>query len=366
MIPIFDTKFWGNEKKYVSECIRTKWISSQGLFVKKFEKKFGHIFNQKYCLAVSNCTVALHLALDCLNIGKGDEVICPNLTWISPANMISLTGAKVVLVDVDHTWNIDPDLLEKKITKKTKCIMVVHAFGHPAKMDRILYIAKKNNLKVIEDTAEAIGSKYKKKYVGTFGDISCFSFFGNKVFTCGEGGVLIFKNKKDYKNALIKRDHGISKKTKYKCIERGFNYRITNLQAAVLLAQFEKFSKVIKRRHEIQKLYEINLKNLKNIRLLPKEKYSNVTMWLMTIILPKNTSRKAFIEFMKKNNVECRPMINTVSRAKQFLHLPSKDLIISEYISKYAVHLPSSSNLSKKQINFVSNLIIKYINSNND
>ncbi len=177
---------------------------------------------------------------------------------------------------------------------------------------------------------------------------------------------MIFRNKKDYKNALIKRDHGISKKIKYKCIERGFNYRLTNLQAAVLLAQFEKFSTVIKRRHEIQKLYEIKLKNLKNIRLMPKEKYSSVTMWLMTIILPKKTSRKAFIDFMKKNKVECRPMINTVSKAKQFLHLSSKDLIISEYISKYAVHLPSSSNLTKKQINFVSNLIIKYINSNND
>lgn len=366
MIPIFDTKFWGNEKKYVSECMHTKWISSQGSFVKKFEKKFGNIFNQKYCLAVSNCTVALHLALDCLNIGKGDEVICPNLTWISPANMISLTGAKIVLVDVDHTWNIDPDLLEKKINKKTKCIMVVHAFGHPAKMDSILSIAKKNKLKVIEDTAEAIGSKYKKQYAGTFGDISCFSFFGNKVFTSGEGGVLIFKNKKDYKNALIKRDHGISKKIKYKCIKRGFNYRLTNLQAAILLAQFEKFSKVIKKRYQIQKLYENKLKNINNINLMPKEKWSHVIMWLMTIVLPKKISREKFIYFMKRNNVECRPMINTVSKAKQFEHLSRKDLVVSEYISKCAVHLPSSSNLTKKQINFISNLIKKYINQHND
>lgn len=362
MIPIFETKFWGNEKKYVSECIKTRWISSQGSFVKKFEKKFGKIFNQKYCLAVSNCTVALHLALDCLNIGEGDEVICPNLTWISPANMISLTGAKVVLVDVDETWNLDPDLLEKKINKKTKCIMVVHAFGHPAKMDKIIKIAKKKKLKIIEDTAEAIGSKYKKKYTGTFGDISCFSFFGNKVFTSGEGGVLIFKNKKDYYNALIKRDHGISKKIKYKCIERGFNYRITNLQAAILLAQFEKFSSVIKKRNEIYKLYENKLKNIKNIVLMPKKKWSQVVIWLMTIVLPKKISRKKFIDYMKNNNVECRPMINTVSQAKQFAHLSRKDLMNSNYLSKHAVHLPSSSNLTKKQINFVSNLIFKYIN----
>lgn len=362
MIPIYDTRFWGNEKKYIDRCIKTRWISSQGTFVKKFENKFAGIFNQKYCLAVSNCTVALHLALDCLNIKKGDEVICTNLTWISPANVISLSGAKLVLIDIDKTWNLNPDLIEKKITKKTKCIMVVHAFGHPANMKEILRIAKKYNLKIIEDTAEAIGSKYKGKYAGTIGDISCFSFFGNKVFTSGEGGALFFKKKKDYQNALIKRDHGISKKIKYKCIVRGFNYRMTNLQAAILLAQFEKFSNVIYTRNKIQKLYENKLKGIKNIQLMPKTKSSTVVMWLMTIILPRNISRKKFINFMLKNNVECRPMINSVASANHFKYLASKNLVISEDICRSAVHLPSSSNLNKKDINLVSDLVMKYIN----
>ena len=362
MIPIYDTRFWGNEKKYVDQCIKTKWISSQGSFVKKFEKKFAEIFNQKYCLAVSNCTVALHLALDCLNIKKGDEVICPNLTWISPANAISLSGAKLVLIDTDQTWNLNPDLLEKKITKKTKCIMVVHAFGHPANMDKIVRIAKKYDLKIIEDTAEAIGSKYKNRYVGTIGDVSCFSFFGNKVFTSGEGGALLFKNRKDYQNALIKRDHGISKKIKYKCIVRGFNYRMTNLQAAILLAQFEKFSNVINTRNNIKRFYENKLKKINHIGLMPREKWSKVVIWLMTIILPKNISRKKFINFMLQNNVECRPMINPVANAEHFKYLASKDLVNSEAICRSAVHLPSSSNLNKKDINIVSDLVMKYIN----
>ena len=365
MIPIFDTRFWGNEKKYIEKCIKTKWISSQGSFVKKFEKKFAKIFNKKYSLAVSNCTVALHLALDCLGIKKGDEVICPNLTFIAPANAVSLTGAKLVLVDVDDTWNLDPDLLQKKITKKTKCIIIIHAFGHPAKLDKIIKIAKKYNLKIIEDTAEALGSKYKNKLVGTFGDISCFSFFGNKVFTSGEGGALLFKNKKNYLNALTKRDHGMSKKIKYKFIVRGYNYRLTNLQAAILLAQFEKFSKVINTRKKIAKFYEKKLKKINHISLMPKKSWANVVVWLMTIVLPKNVSRKNFIYFMRKNNVECRPMINPVTEAHHFYHLKNKNHKKSDFISKSAVHLPSSSNLSKKDINIVSNLTRKYINSLN-
>lgn len=361
MIPIFDVRFWGNEKKYLNKCLKIKWISSQGEYVTKFEKLFAQIHKSKFCLAVSNCTVGLHLALEALGIKKDDEVLCPNLTWISPANMISLSGAKLVLVDIDETWNINPLKIEEKITKKTKCIMVVHLFGHPANMDPIVKIAKKYKLKIIEDVAESIGAKYKKKLVGTFGDASCFSFFSNKVFTSGEGGAILFKNKKIFNKASILRDHGMSKKVKYRQIVRGFNYRITNLQAAVLLAQIEKFKKVLSLRNLLFNKYKESLKKINNINLMPSKNWAEPVMWLMTIVLAKNINRKSFINKMKKKNIECRPMINLVSEANHFKKLNFSSSKKSIYLSRQSVHLPSSSNLTNAKIQYICNSLAKII-----
>lgn len=357
MIPIFDVRFWGNEKKYLSRCLEKRWISSQGGYVKKFEKLFADKLKSKFCLAVSNCTVGLHLALEALEVKRGDEVLCPNLTWISPANMISLTGAKLVLVDIDETWNIDPLKIEEKITKKTKCIMVVHLFGHPANMDPIMKIAKKYKLKIIEDVAEAIGAKYKKKLVGRFGDASCFSFFANKIFTSGEGGAILFKNRAVFNRASILRDHGMSRKTRYKQIARGFNYRMTNLQAAILLAQIENFQKVIKVRNFLLKKYNKLLKKIPSIGLMPSMKWADPVLWLMTIVLPKNINRNLFIKKMKKNNIECRPMVNLVSEAihfKKLKFIPSKKSID---LSRQSVHMPSSSNLTYANIQYICSIV---------
>ena len=186
--PLLSTK----EKQYLNECIDTSWVSSQGEFIIKFEKALADYHDMNYAIMTSNCTTALHLSLKALGIGPGDEVICPDLTFIAPANMVVLSGAKLVLVDIDpETLTIDPILFEKNITKNTKAIIVVHQFGHAAHMDEIIAIANNHNIKIIEDNAESIGACYKGKILGTLGDISTYSFFGNKILTTGEGGALL-------------------------------------------------------------------------------------------------------------------------------------------------------------------------------
>jgi len=184
-IPVYQPSLTGNEIKYVNECLDSTWISSKGEFVTKFENKFADYTGVKYATTVSNGTVAIHLALVAIGIGPGDEVIAPTLTYIASINPITYTGATPIFVDsIKKTWQMDPDDVEKKITSKTKAIMVVHLYGHPCEMNKLVAIAKKNNLFIVEDCAEAFGALYKGKHVGTFGDISTFSFFGNKTFSC--------------------------------------------------------------------------------------------------------------------------------------------------------------------------------------
>ena len=210
MIPIYVPHLNKKAKKYVSNCIDTNWISSQGTYVHKFEKALAKYHKVKYCVATSGCTSALHLAIKSLNIGKGDEVICPDLTFIAPANMIVLSGAKLKLVDINpETLAIDHKKIEKEITKNTKAIMVVHQFGHSADMDPIMKIARKYNLRVIEDNAESIGGKYKGKKLGTIGDLATLSFYANKIITSGEGGAILTNSKKIAEKCYVLRDHGM-------------------------------------------------------------------------------------------------------------------------------------------------------------
>ena len=214
MINIFEPYL---DKKHIKgllkKCVDSNWISSQGKFINKLEKILAKNHNLKHCILTSSCTTALHLSLSALGIKKGDEVLCPALTFIAPANMIALTNAKIKLVDIDPlTYTIDPKLIEKKITKNTKAIIVVHQFGHAANMDEIMKIAKKYNLKVIEDNAEGFCGYYKNKKLGTIGDMSTLSFYANKVITTGEGGAILTNNTKLAEKCKLLRDHGLQKK----------------------------------------------------------------------------------------------------------------------------------------------------------
>ena len=224
VIPIFKPIIAGNEKKYLQECVETEWFSARGPFVKRFEDKLSNYIGMKYGISTSNCTVALHLALKALDIGLGDEVICPALTFISPIHMVKLSGAKPVLVDIEEdTWNIDPEKVKESITNKTKAILVIHAFGHSAKMDKILNIAKENNLYVIEDVAEALGATFEDKNLGSMGHVSCFSFFANKIITSGEGGMALTNDVGLYEKMSSLREYGRNKEKRYLYDDIGFN-----------------------------------------------------------------------------------------------------------------------------------------------
>ena len=236
----------GNELAYVTDCIKTNWISSQGKYVKLFEDLFSQYHNNYPALAVSNGTVALHLALVALGIGRSDEVLVPDLTFAATANSVIYTGAIPVLVDVDPvSWNLDVDKIEKLITPKTRAIMPVHLYGNPCKMDKIMDLAKRYDLFVIEDCAEALGSYFNGHPVGTFGDAATFSFYGNKTITTGEGGMIVFKDKTVAERAAMLRDHGMKKSKRYWHEEVGYNYRLTNLQAAIGVAQFERLEDLV-------------------------------------------------------------------------------------------------------------------------
>jgi perosamine synthetase len=338
--------------------MKTNWISSQGKYIQQFEEQFSSYHDVSHGVAVSNCTAALHISLKALGVGVGDEVICPALTFISPANMVKLSQANLVLVDIDpETLNLDPVKLKKAITKKTKAIIVVHQFGHAAPMDEIMDLAREHNLKIIEDNAEAVGGRYKGRILGSIGDISCFSFFANKIMTTGEGGMILTSDENLARRCRILRDHGMSVEKRYHHVELGFNYRMTNLQAAIGLAQLENLPGILeKRRSQMDRYYEL-LSQIKGVELRQFKEWTDPVHWLMTISL-KNMDRDQFIELMKREGVECRPMIFPVLCAQ---HLRD-DFDLSDYsnaknVSLRSVHLPSSTNLSDKNMEYIAKCI---------
>ena len=363
MLPIFEPSLNKNEiKKNLINCIEKNWISSQGSFVKKFEKKIAKLHNVKYALAVSSCTSALHLALVSLGLKKNDEVICPALTFIAPANMIILSGFKINLVDINkETLNLDLIDLKKKINPNTKAIVVVHQFGHAADMDEIIKLSKKYKIKIIEDNAESMGGYYKNKILGSIGDIATLSFFANKIITTGEGGAILTNKKNIYKKCLMMRDHGMSIKKRYEHKMLGFNYRMTNLQAAVGISQINDFNKIIKIRNKQMNLYYSLLKGNKNFELRQFANWCTPVHWLMTIILKKKEDKKRIIKYLKDYKIECRPMINPVNKAKQFNHI---NLYFKNamFISERSIHLPSSTNLSDEEIKKISTKVINFFN----
>ncbi len=362
MIPIFEPFFSGNEKKYLKDCIDSSWISSQGEYILKFEQSLSTFHGVKHAIATSNCTSALHLSLKALGIGPGDEVVCPNLTFIAPANMIVLSGAELVLVDIDkNTLTLDVKAFEKKINHKTKAVIVVHQFGHAAHMDEILEISKKHNLKIIEDNAESIGAFYKDRLLGTIGDISTNSFFGNKIITTGEGGAVLTNDDRIAIKCRELRDHGMNHKKKYHHVDLGFNYRMTNMQAALGLAQTEKLDIILQLRNDQMNYYYDRLSNVKGIHLRKFSDWCTPVHWIMTISLDPKYNRNDFIHYMKKEGIDCRQMVNPVNEADHFIEKFQDLFPVSKKISNSSVHLPSSTGLTHEQIDFIVKKIKEFL-----
>ena len=363
MIPIYVPHLNKRAKKYVLECIDTNWISSQGPYIRKFEKALAKYHKVKYCVVTSGCTSALHLAIKSLNIGEGDEVICPDLTFIAPANMIVLSGAKLKLVDINsETLAIDHKQIEKKISKRTKAIMVVHQFGHSADMDPIMKIARKYNLKVIEDNAESIGGRYKGKKLGTIGNVATLSFYANKIITSGEGGAVLTNSKKIAEKCYVLRDHGMSKTSdaikKYIHLDLGYNYRMTNMQAAIGFSQLKIINKILKKRNTQRLLYKKHFSQISEIKVRSFKNWCSPVHWMTTITINKKNLRNKLIYFLFKEGVDARPMINPVHQAYHFKKIfDNKDFKNSINISKNSIHLPSSTNLKKSEIQFICNKV---------
>ncbi len=285
-LPVMEPSLGGNELKYVSDCIVSGWISSQGHYVGKFEEAFCQFLAVENSLCVSNGTTALHLALAALGIGPGDEVIVPDLTFAASANVVIHLGATPVLADVTRdTWTLDPADFERKITPRTKAVMPVHLYGHPCDMDPIMELAQRHGLFVVEDAAEALGAEYRGRKVGTIGDVGCFSFFANKVITTGEGGMVTTNDAALMKKMAVLRDHGMEKGRRYWHVVPGYNYRMTNLQAAIGLAQMERLERFLTRRDEIVARYDSQLFEVDGITLPPRAEWAKNIHWLYSILV---------------------------------------------------------------------------------
>jgi perosamine synthetase len=364
-IPLTEPKLNGNELEYVTECIQSGWISSQGKYVNKFEEAFGMYVGCSNTLAVSNGTVALHLALVALGIGPGDEVIVPDLTFAASVNAVIFTGASPVLVDVDKTTMvIDPDNLNSVINSRTKAILPVHLYGYPANMTNLMALAKKHGLLVIEDCAEAIGTYWNGMHVGTFGDAATFSFYGNKTLTTGEGGMIVFRNRHICDRAKILRDHGMSVERRYWHEEIGFNYRLTNLQAAVGVAQLERVNSFVDKKRWIASQYNKLLKGVAILQL-PSELgcgEGQNSYWLYTVILmnEKYTKRNKVITYLKGQGIDSRPVFYPMHEMPPYKKyaLSGERYIASSYLSNGGISLPSSYTITEKEIEHVCSTLV--------
>ncbi len=358
-MPIFN----GNEKKYLNECIDTGWVSANGRFIDEFQKKFAEFCGVKYALACSNGTVTLHLALLALGIGPGDEVIMPTLTYIATANAVRYCGAIPVFVDSEFdTWNIDPSEIERAITKKTKAIIPVHLYGLPANMTEIMKISKKYKIPVIEDAAEAHGAMWNEKRVGSIGTIGSFSFFGNKIITSGEGGMLVTNDEKLYKRMKFLRSQGVDLKKKYWHLELAYNYRMTNMQAAVGLGQLEKIEWHMSERIRVASLYKKYLKGVEGVveQRIPKNAVHSY--WMYTIVLSNKIkkSRDEVMDYMEKQNIEMRPVFYPMHVMPPYYN-PMLNCKNAEQISKRGINLPTHSQITENHVKYIVDCLRKAI-----
>jgi len=351
------------EVEYVTDAVKNGWGENWSYYLKKFECDFAKYIGVKHCMALSSCTGALHLSLATLNIGPGDEVIVPDMTWIGSVSAINYVGATPVFVDIKkEDWTIDTKKIEKAITNKTKAIIPVHMYGYPCDMEEIMKIAKKYKLYVIEDAAPAVGATVNNKKVGGFGDFGCFSFQGAKLLVTGEGGMLCTNNTELYEIARNLNDHGRDKIIPFWINRIGYKYKMSNMQAAFGLAQLEKIDFLIKRKKEIFNEYYKHLSKIKNISLCKNQKNKQSIFW-MTSILIKDECNITRDEIMKKldkeYNIDSRPVFPKVSKFPMFEEV---DNTISEYVSKRGINLPSTVLLTKEDIIRVCNAIKEILN----
>lgn len=350
MIPWAKADFWGNEREYVNKSLDSTWISG-GPFVETLEKKFSEFYDEKFAVATSNGTSAIHLAYLALDLKIGDEIIVPGFGYLAASNISILMSIKPIFCEVDkETWCMRAEDIESCITSRTRAIVVVHTYGNVCDMDSIMSLANRYNIPVIEDTAEAFSSKYKNKLAGSFSDLATFSFHATKTITTGEGGMVVTNKSNLYERMKLFRSHGLRRVKHYWHELPGHNFRLTNMQAALGCAQLEKLEKIIKERKRVyQKYYEI-LKSIPGVILQKFNDNVDPTVWAIAARLDKISfpqGRDQVLRQMHDLGIECRPGFYSACQIK---YLKSSDLKTCNFLANSIISLPSFSSLSNLQI----------------
>jgi perosamine synthetase len=356
-IPVAAPVLYGNEKKYVMDCLESTWISSTGKYLDKFEAAFAELCDAKYAIACCNGTVALHLALMALGVGPGDEVIVPTLTFVATANAVRYCGATPIFVDSEfETWNIDPAAIEGKLTSRTKGIIAVHLYGHPADMDAIQQIADRYNLFIIEDAAEAHGARYKGRVIGTLSQAATFSFYGNKIVTTGEGGMVITNDEAIARHVRQLKGQGVDSTRRYWFPIIGYNYRMTNVAAAIGLAQLEKVDWHLTRRLEVAELYKETLKDVPGISWQAEKEWAHHVYWMFSILLDKalDITRDEVMCGLQECGIETRPVFYPMHVLPPYCPANEETIYpVAETIASRGFSLPTWAGLNREDVKYV-------------
>jgi perosamine synthetase len=362
MIPVCVPLLGEKELENVLDCIKTNWISSKGKYVEEFEEKFAKYCGCKYGVTTTSGTTALHLALVSLNIKNGDEVIIPASTMIATAFAVIYCDATPVLVDAEpETWNMDVNQIEEKITNRTKAIMPVHIYGHPCDMDPIIKLAKEHGLYVVEDAAEAHGAEYKGKKTGGIGHVGCFSFYANKIITTGEGGMIVTNDEEIAERAKSLRNLCFPKEKRvYLHSEVGYNYRMTNIQAAIGLAQFESIDDLAEMRRRNAHLYNKYLEGVEGVTLPVEKEWAKNVYWMYSILIEDafGMSRDELMNKLEKKGIETRTFFIAMHEQPVFLNrglfkFKGESYPIAEELARKGLYLPSSSGLKEDEIKYI-------------
>jgi perosamine synthetase len=354
MIPVFAPWLSENVRRYVLDCVDSGWISSLGQYVGRFEHDFATFCEARHAVATSNGTTALHLCLATLGIGPGDEVLVPDLTFVSTANVVRYTGATPVLVDSEpRTWGMDAADARRKLTARTRAIIPVHLYGHPVDMDPLLAMAAEHRLDIVEDAAEAHGARYKGQRVGALGRIGAFSFYGNKIITTGEGGMVVTNDPALAERAAFLRDHAMDPRRRYFHPEIGFNYRMTNIQAAIGCAQLEQVDAILARRKAIAAAYETGLAGILGLTRPPAEPWAESVYWMYSVLIEPafGSSREAVIAGLRARGVDSRPFFVPLHELPPY-HLDTP-FPVATSLGARGINLPSGTGLILEEINTV-------------
>ena len=366
MIPVNEPLLDGNEKKYLNECIDTGWISSEGPFVKKFEEGFASFIGVNHGIAVCNGTAALETALHACGVGKGDEVLMSSFTIISCAIACIRLGATPVLVDIEpETWTMDISQIESKITDKTKVIMPVHIYGHPVDMDKVFLLSEKYNLKILEDAAEAHGAEYFSKYkgnkwlrCGAMSDVAATSFYANKIITTGEGGMVLTNDHNCAERAKAYRNLCFKQEKRFYHTELGYNFRLTNLQAAVGLAQIEQINRFIDIKVRLGRYYSEKFARIKGLRFMPVKKYAKSVYWMFGVELDDKLGITAeeMMKRLRNHGIATRPFFRGLHDQPVFKEMGlfiNENYPKTDFAYKYGFYLPSGLTLTEDKIDMV-------------